>query len=158
MLANFLSPFYHGDIVPASIKDDVDALKRKNLTLEKRLALVEKALEIAQEPQNLPEPPPKKEATHFETAVGMKWFGRIGILALAIGIGLFIKYAFDNNWVGLSARIIIGIVIAVTLLVVGEVFSTRKHYENWAQTLMGGGIAIGYFAIYASYHFPAYRA
>ena len=40
----------------------------------------------------------------------MKWFARVGILALVIGVGFFIKYAIDMNWINHLTRIILGTV------------------------------------------------
>ena len=46
--------------------------------------------------------------------------GRIGIGAVIIGIAFFLKYAFDNNWVGPSGRVMIGILIGMALLGIGQ--------------------------------------
>ena len=44
---------------------------------------------------------------NIETNIGVKWFAGIGILALVIGIGFFIKYAIENNWISHLTRIIL---------------------------------------------------
>ncbi|PIN90037.1 hypothetical protein COU57_04680 [Candidatus Pacearchaeota archaeon CG10_big_fil_rev_8_21_14_0_10_32_14] len=98
------------------------------------------------------------EANHnIETNIGVKWFAGIGILALVIGIGFFIKYAIENNWISYLSRIILGVVIGLLLVVGGELVSRKEKYLNWGRTLMGGGLAITYFSVYAAYHFEAYR-
>ncbi|MFT4303777.1 MAG: DUF2339 domain-containing protein [Candidatus Woesearchaeota archaeon] len=101
---------------------------------------------------------PEKKVVTFEEDVGMKWFSRIGILALVIGVGFFIKYAIDVNWIDHLTRIIMGIVFGIGLIIFGEIVSKKEKYANWAKTLVGGGFAITYFVIFAAYHFPEYQA
>ncbi|MFP4568304.1 MAG: DUF2339 domain-containing protein, partial [Candidatus Woesearchaeota archaeon] len=95
--------------------------------------------------------------TTFEEDVGIKWFAKIGILALIIGIGFFIKYAIDMNWIDHLTRIIMGAAFGISLIVFGDIISKREKYANWGKTLTGGGFAITYFIIYASYHFQEYQ-
>ncbi len=98
-----------------------------------------------------------EESRGLEANIGLKWFGRIGILSLVLGVVFLIKYAFDQNMIGHLGRIILGIIFGLGLVVGGEVFDTREKYKRYARTLTGGGFAILYFAIYAAYHFETYR-
>ena len=75
--------------------------------------------------------------------------GRIGIGAVIIGIAFFLKYAFDNNWVGPSGRVMIGILIGMVLLGIGQWL--RKKYLGYSDLLMGGGLAILYLSVYSAY-------
>ena len=52
---------------------------------------------------------PQKEQANLETRIGQQWFNRIGIVAILIGVSFFLKYAFENNWIGPSGRIAIGL-------------------------------------------------
>ncbi len=88
---------------------------------------------------------------NIESEIGMKWFGRIGILALIFGTAFFLKYAFDNNWIGETGRVILGIAGGLILLGLGEFF--RKKYLIYSQILTGGGIALLYLSVYASFGF-----
>ncbi|OIO18540.1 MAG: hypothetical protein COY69_00495 [Candidatus Magasanikbacteria bacterium CG_4_10_14_0_8_um_filter_32_14] len=99
----------------------------------------------------------KAKKNSLEEDIGMKWFARIGILALVIGVGFFIKYAIDMNWINHLTRIILGVVFGIVLIVFGEIISKKEKYLNWGKTLVGGGIAIVYFVVYAAYYFPVYR-
>ena len=87
----------------------------------------------------------------FETQVGIHYLGRVGMIALLLGVAFFLKYSFDNNWVGLLGRVIIGHISGIILLGVGEWF--RRKYENWSRIFTGGGLAILYFATFAAQHF-----
>jgi uncharacterized membrane protein len=52
----------------------------------------------------------------METLVAGRWFNRIGILALIVAVSFFLKYAFDNNWIGPTGRVAIGIVLGAAML------------------------------------------
>ncbi len=99
---------------------------------------------------------PVKEFS-FEEDVGMKWFAHIGILALVVGVGFFIRYAIDMEWINHLSRIILGICVGIGLIIFGELMSQKTKYLSWAQTLIGGGVALTYFVIYGAYHFLDYR-
>ena len=99
-------------------------------------------------------PPPEQKRTavkerEWEQILGGNWLARIGVLALVIGIGFFLKYAFDNNWLGPTARVILGVVAGLVMLGLG--YYWRKRYPIMTQVLSGGGIAVLYLAIFASF-------
>ncbi len=77
--------------------------------------------------------------------------GGIGIAAVVIGISFFLKYAFENNWVGETGRVMIGIFIGIGLIALGQYL--RKKYLVYSDLLIGGGIVVLYFSIYAAYTF-----
>jgi uncharacterized membrane protein len=62
----------------------------------------------------------------LESLIGGSWFNRLGILALIVAVSLFLKYAFDNNWIGASGRIAIGLLLGAAML-------------PWSQWLLGRG-------------------
>jgi uncharacterized membrane protein len=125
-----------------------------------------------------PPPPPEKEDQIFEDIskksdwapkekigleenIGATWFARIGITALILGISFFLKYAFDNDWIGETGRVIIGILIGVSLLGLGEKYI--RKYEIYGQIISGGGIAVLYLSIFSAFsfydligHYPAF--
>ena len=88
----------------------------------------------------------------MEALIGGTWLNRIGIVAFIFGLGFFLKYSFDNNWIGPGGRIVIGIIAGLCLLVGGEI-GQRKKYRVFAQGLTGGGIAALYFSIFAAFGF-----
>ena len=87
----------------------------------------------------------------FEDILGGNWMVKIGVAALVLGVGFFFKLAFDNNWIGPTGRIILGMIGGFALLGAGEYW--QKKYSQYAQILTGGGIAILYFTIYAAHAF-----
>lgn len=90
----------------------------------------------------------------WEALIGGNWLNRIGALALILGIGFFLKYAFDNNWITQSARVGLGVAVGIGLLALAR----RTHgqgYAIFAQGLVGAGLGILYLSVYASYNFYA---
>ncbi|AZA80099.1 DUF2339 domain-containing protein [Chryseobacterium sp. G0186] len=67
----------------------------------------------------------------------------IGIFTLVLGIGYFVKYAIDKNWIGETARAGIGLCTGAGIILIGHFL--RKNYKTFASIITGGGIAILYF-------------
>ncbi|MEN4762753.1 DUF2339 domain-containing protein [Chryseobacterium sp. C39-AII1] len=77
----------------------------------------------------------------------------IGIFTLVLGIGYFVKYAIDKNWIGETPRVGIGIATGAIIMTVGHFL--RKNYNVFASIITGGGIAVLYFTItiaFREYH------
>ncbi|SEM26014.1 Predicted membrane protein [Chryseobacterium taichungense] len=66
-----------------------------------------------------------------------------GIFTLVLGIGYFVKYAIDKNWIGEISRAGIGFAVGVTIIAMGHFL--RRNYTVFASIITGGGIAILYF-------------
>lgn len=94
----------------------------------------------------------QKRKDELEFKIGGIWLNRIAIVLIVFGVAFFLKYAFDNNWVSPTVRVLIGVVFGVAFLVGGELFQ-NKRYSIFAQGLTGGGIAVLYFSIFAGYYF-----
>jgi uncharacterized membrane protein len=88
----------------------------------------------------------------LEALIGGNWFNRIGILAIILGSGFFLKYAFDNQWIGPSARVMIGFIIGIGFIGSGELFR-KRDYRYYAHGFSGGGIAILYLTVFAAFSF-----
>ncbi|MCL8537512.1 DUF2339 domain-containing protein [Chryseobacterium gallinarum] len=67
----------------------------------------------------------------------------IGIFTLVLGIGYFVKYAIDKNWIGEAARAGIGFCTGAGIILTGHFL--RKNYATFASIITGGGTAVLYF-------------
>jgi uncharacterized membrane protein len=97
-----------------------------------------------------PEPPPP------EAAVIEKWIGnRLGWLAVVLFIfaaAFFLKYAFDNNWIGELGRVVIGEVIGAALCLAGLGFHRRRE-RVLSEICTAAGVATLYLSTYATFGF-----
>ncbi|HEY9551356.1 MAG TPA: DUF2339 domain-containing protein, partial [Prevotella sp.] len=50
----------------------------------------------------------KHSTINYEKYIGENLFGKIGILVFIIGIGFFVKYAIDRNWINETLRTALG--------------------------------------------------
>jgi uncharacterized membrane protein len=84
-----------------------------------------------------------------ELALGQKWLLGIGVLVLIIGIGFFLKYAFDQDWIGPAARISVGFILGVVLLVAANA-SYRKALRGLDVGIGAVGLGTLYLTTYAA--------
>lgn len=96
--------------------------------------------------------PKSRTNKEWEALIGGKVLNRIGALALIIGVGFFLKYAFDNDWISESVRVLMGGGAGAALLL-GADRAKRKGFEVFAQGLVGAGISILYLSVYAAFNF-----
>jgi len=103
----------------------------------------------------IPPSPPREVAPpkprEWELILGGNWLARVGVIALIIGVGFFLKFAFDKEWLGPTSRVILGIVAGLGM--VGGGYYWRKRYPTLSQALSGGGIAVLYLSIFAAFAF-----
>ena len=90
-------------------------------------------------------------AVNWEMILGGNWLARVGVLALIIGTAFFLKLAFDNDWIGETERVLLGVVGGLALIGAGEYW--RQRYAIYSQALAGGGVAILYLSVFAAYSF-----
>src|SRR5271163_4507114 len=84
----------------------------------------------------------------LETRIGGRWLNRIGILAILVGISFFLKYAFDNNWIGPSGRVTIGILLGAAMFPWSQWLLSRG-YSYFSEGIAALGAAVLYLSIWA---------
>jgi len=84
----------------------------------------------------------------LETLIGGRWFNRIGIIALIGAVTYFLKYAFDNNWIGPSGRVAIGILLGAAMLPWSH-WLLQRGYSYFSEGIAGLGAAVLYLSIWA---------
>ena len=88
--------------------------------------------------------------TNLEKKIGQYWLNRIGIVAVLIGVSYFLKFAFDNNWVGPGGRITIGLLVGVGLVLWSERFR-RGGYSAFSYSLKAVGIGTLYLSLWGAF-------
>ena len=87
----------------------------------------------------------------LEERIGGRWLLYAGIGSLILGLGYFIKFAFDNGWVSEPLRVTVGLAAGGGLVAVGQRF-VRQGLGFFGHALSGGGLVVLYVAIYAARH------
>jgi uncharacterized membrane protein len=95
----------------------------------------------------LPVPPD----SDLESRIGSHWLNRIGIAALLIGVSYFLKFAFDNNWIGPAGRVTIGLLAGIVIVVWSERFRTHG-YKAFSYSLKAVGFGTLYLSLWAAFH------
>ncbi|HWW77481.1 MAG TPA: DUF2339 domain-containing protein, partial [Pyrinomonadaceae bacterium] len=97
-------------------------------------------------------PAREEKRRDLESVIGGSWFSWVGIIAVTFGVAFALKYAFENEWIGPGARVLLGALGGLALLGVGERLR-RRGLRPYAYVLSGGGLLILYLSIYAAYDF-----
>ncbi len=153
------------------LRTRVAELTRRVFVLEQRLGITTPA--AAPPPKPVPEtaapadvpprpapptsPPPLVSAAtpaapqpSLESRIGAQWLNRIGVFALLMGAAYFLKLAFDNNWIGPSGRVAIGMLAGIGLVF----WSSRIHargYKYFSYSLTAVGVGVMYLSLWAAY-------
>jgi uncharacterized membrane protein len=121
--------------------------------------------DVPQHPGPPPPPPPAPhvpvastvppslhaEQIDLESRIGSHWLNRIGIAAVLVGVSYFLKYAFDNNWIGPAGRVTIGLLAGIAVVVWSERFRTHG-YQIFSYSLKAVGIGVMYLSLWAAFH------
>lgn len=162
---------------PASEDERVSALERRLADVERKLTALAtpppaprpgptappKPVEAAPQPSPPPalQPPrptassvpaPPAGGLDLETLIAGRWLNRVGIAALLFASGFFVKYAFDNNWVGPSGRVIILLVLG-TALVAWSQWLLGRGYPYFSEGIAGLGAGVLYLALWAGWSY-----
>jgi uncharacterized membrane protein len=109
------------------------------------------------EAKPLPQIPPRvvptvavEPETNLESRIGSHWLNRIGIAAVLIGVSYFLKFAFDNNWIGPAGRVTIGLLAGIAVVIWSERFRSRG-YEIFSYSLKAVGVGALYLSLWAAF-------
>jgi uncharacterized membrane protein len=91
-----------------------------------------------------------RERTSMEEKIGQYWLNRVGIVAILVGVSYFLKFAFDNNWIGPGGRIVIGLLAGMGLILWSERFR-KRNYTTFSYSLKAVGIGIHYLSLWGAY-------
>jgi len=88
----------------------------------------------------------------IETMIAGSWLYYVGILALAFAVTFFLKYAFDNNWIGPTGRVAIGLLVGSAMFPLSH-WILERGYRYFSEGIAGLGAAILYLSIWAGWHY-----
>jgi uncharacterized membrane protein len=162
------------------LQRDVDALRQIVRDLYERVARIERALRIEAgseapptttpitvahppaskapaPPPSIPDIPSRPPISYpaapqidLESRIGSHWLNRVGIAAVLIGVSYFLKFAFDNNWIGAAGRVTIGLLAGIAVVVWSESFRKRR-YLIFSYSLKAVGIGVLYLSLWGAF-------
>jgi uncharacterized membrane protein len=86
----------------------------------------------------------------MEQAMATTWLMRAGILVAVVAVGIGLKYSIDHNILGPAGRVALSL-LAGAGMVAGGLPLLNKRYHIAAQGLIGGGLAVLYFGLFAGF-------
>jgi uncharacterized membrane protein len=85
-----------------------------------------------------------------ESRIGSQFFNRVGIIALLVGVALFLKYAVDQRWLGPGARVLVGLGAGIGLIAWSERFRAIG-FPVFSFSLKAAGTGVLYLALWAPF-------
>src|SRR6202008_1271242 len=95
-------------------------------------------------PQVIP-PAPAFNAYQLESIIGRRWVGWVAVVLILFATAFFLKYAFDNRWIGELVRVSIGIAFGTAMCLAGFRYQ-RRGWRVFSQILTAGGIVLLYLS------------
>jgi uncharacterized membrane protein len=99
-----------------------------------------------------PIPPRSNGETDVESMIGGRWFNYVGILAVGLATAFFLKYAFDNNWIGPGGRVTIGLLVGGLMYPLSQ-WVFNRGYQYYSEGIAGLGAGILYLSVWAGWHY-----
>jgi uncharacterized membrane protein len=96
----------------------------------------------------------------LESVIGRRWLGWAAVCVILFAAAFFLKYAFDNRWIGELGRVAVGVAAGVGMTAAGYKYH-RRRWRIFSQILTGGGIVLLYLSVYAAfgyYHLASQKA
>lgn len=87
-----------------------------------------------------------------ESILGGRWLYYVGILALAFAVAFFLKYAFDNDWIGPAGRVGIGIAIGGAMFPLSD-WLVHRGYRYFSEGVAGLGATVLYLSIWSGWRY-----
>lgn len=131
----------------STLREEVTQLRQRVARLE---ALLGGAPTTTQQGASNPVSMTRSKEPSIERTIGSQWLSKVGILAVLVGVALFLKLAIDNHWIGPAARIGLGLAGGLVIFAGSEPFR-RKGYPGFSCTLKGIGTGVLYLSLWASF-------
>lgn len=95
---------------------------------------------------------PAERGAQLEKVLAERWLIYVGIIAMLFAAAFFIKYAFDNRWVGPRGRIAVGLLCG-SILVLWSDRLLRRGYLYFSEGIAGLGESVLYLSIWGGWYY-----
>jgi len=94
--------------------------------------------------------PSQERADLLESMIGRRLVGWAAVALILFATAFFLKYAFENRWIGELGRVAIGGAFGVGMAVAGYKYH-RRRWRIFSQILTAGGVVLLYLSTYAAF-------
>ena len=94
---------------------------------------------------------PPRPSLGLEQRIGARWATWVGIVVILVAAALFLKWAFDNEYLGPAARVGVGVVGGLLMLLAGLLLRRRQDAPYLSEGLAGGGLGCLYLSLFAAH-------
>jgi uncharacterized membrane protein len=102
-------------------------------------------------PSPVPPAPAPAPSLDLEQRIGARWATWVGIVAILFAVSFFLKWAFDNNYLGPGARVTLGLVAGLVMLAAGFALHRRQDVPYLSEGLAGGGLGVLYLSLWGAH-------
>jgi len=88
----------------------------------------------------------------WETFIGQKAFGWLAVILFLFSATFFLRYAYQNNWIGPVGRVAIGELVGAGLVIAGCRY-LLAGWRRFSNMLISTGIVVIYLATYSAFGF-----
>lgn len=137
---------------PAPVPEKPAEVPEKRIEVKEKKPPVEMVAPAKVEPVKVEQKKkaePAKKFGSLEQRIGTRWVLIAGIIAVIFSVGFFLKYAYDNEWIGPLGRVVIAAIAGLVALAVGEV-TRRRGYGIVAKGVTALGFAVLYAAVFSA--------
>lgn len=92
------------------------------------------------------------EVSGWESLIGGRALGWLAVVVLLFATGFFLRYAFENAWIGPMGRVSLGVLAGAVLAVAGRQYD-RRGWRVFSQMVSAAGIVLLYLSTYGAFGF-----
>ncbi len=90
-------------------------------------------------------------AFNWEAFLGRQGLGWVAVVLLLFGTAFFLRYAFENNWIGPMGQVALGVLVGTGLVVFGWWCRRARGWHIFAEIVTAAGLLLLYLATYAAF-------
>jgi uncharacterized membrane protein len=101
-------------------------------------------------PPRFPQISNSARSESLESQLGARVLSKVAVVLLLVGAAWFLKWAFDNRWIGPRGRILTGLLAGVAVILWSEHFR-RQRLAAFSYALKAVGSGVLYLSLWASF-------
>lgn len=92
-------------------------------------------------------------AFDLESFIGRRALGWVAVVLIIFATAFFLRYAFENNWIGPVGRVTLAAIGGLALIAAGWHYNRRAGWRIFAQMLTSAGVVLLYLGTYSAFGF-----